>query len=258
MVAVYTPETQTLRSFWVKYTHNFGDILTPFILRHLGYNVVGAGKNAPYRLLAVGSILSQLRKFDIVWGSGGIYTRKVPRVRPPEGVEFLAVRGPKTREIVDADVPEVYGDPALLLPQMYQPATPAKRYPVGIIPHEAEKDIPVPTDDPSVLVIDINAGIAPVIDAIAQCEVILSSTLHGIITAEAYGIPATWLRMTDRIRGGDFKFHDYYLSTGRDTRPPVMWGDDMLSAAVEAVAPPIVYDPKPLIDALHTRFPLGG
>lgn len=40
-----------------------------------------------------------------------------------------------------------------------------------------------------------------------------SSLLHGIILAEAYGIPAIYLK--DNKINQDFKFNDYYCGTGR-------------------------------------------
>ena len=47
------------------------------------------------------------------------------------------------------------------------------------------------------------------------CEEIVTSTLHGLICAEAYGIPVTWVKYSDKICGGQLKFQDYFLGTGR-------------------------------------------
>ncbi|WP_156383835.1 hypothetical protein [Methylobacterium sp. Leaf456] len=59
------------------------------------------------------------------------------------------------------------------------------------------------------------------IDAVLSCRRILSSSLHGLILAHAYGIPATWLKISDRPLGDDFKFRDYWASIGRDDVSPV-------------------------------------
>lgn len=51
------------------------------------------------------------------------------------------------------------------------------------------------------------------IDEIVSSEIVYTSSLHGIILAEAYGVPAVFFRgLNKRI---DFKYLDYYFSTGR-------------------------------------------
>jgi polysaccharide pyruvyl transferase WcaK-like protein len=53
-----------------------------------------------------------------------------------------------------------------------------------------------------------------VIEDIARCEYVASSSLHGVIIAHALGVPAVWLRMSDQLKGGDFKFRDYASALG--------------------------------------------
>lgn len=60
------------------------------------------------------------------------------------------------------------------------------------------------------------------IDQILSCEMILSSSLHGIIVADAYGVPNLWCKFTDyEAPGKGFKFKDYYLSVGKSIKNPV-------------------------------------
>lgn len=231
---------------------NFGDLLTPLILRHLGYTARYVSAKAHGKLMAVGTLLPLLRPGDVVWGTGGYLRPGVDRIRPPKGVEFLAVRGPMTRSIVEGEVPEIYGDPGLLLPAILPPAM-EKTHEVGVIPHMVEKDVP-PIQDPNVLWINITSGVPAVVEQVTRCHFIVSSCLHGIITAEAYGIPATWVRMSNRIRAGSFKYNDYYLSTGRDTREPMPWTGS-LKGATKVAAPALQFDSEPLVQALHRRFP---
>jgi len=227
---------------------NFGDLLTPLVLRHLGYTASYVPWKTPGKLMAVGTLLPLLQPGDVVWGTGG-YLRPGVRCIHQPGVTYLAVRGPLTRSIIDGDVPEIYGDPGLLLPQFIPPAS-EKKYDVGVIPHMVEKKDVSPINDPAVLWIDIQSGVRRVVEQITQCRTIIASCLHGIVAAEAYGIPAAWVRMSDRIRAGSFKYNDYYLSTGRDTREPVIW-NGRPGPALKAVAPPIEFNPLPLIRALQ-------
>jgi pyruvyltransferase len=139
---------------------------------------------------------------------------------------FLAVRGPMTRACIlennpGLNVPEIYGDPALLLPFIYIPEKIEKKYKIGIIPHYADKKFMedhqsgIDRFEGNNIVIDIQGGWKDVIEKVLQCEIIMSSSLHGIIVAEAYGIPAIWAQWTKNIIGGQWKFQDYFLGTGR-------------------------------------------
>jgi len=53
---------------------------------------------------------------------------------------------------------------------------------------------------------------------ILSCEKILSSSLHGIILADAYGISSAWLR-SSTPKGLEFKFYDYFLSVNKVQKP---------------------------------------
>lgn len=62
-------------------------------------------------------------------------------------------------------------------------------------------------------VIDIlTTDYAHFIDEVCSSKLVISSSLHGIILAESYGIPAVFLAG----EGFDlFKYKDYYMGTGR-------------------------------------------
>jgi hypothetical protein len=66
---------------------------------------------------------------------------------------------------------------------------------------------------------------------IAGCEFIASSSLHGLIAADALGIPNWRLSFSAGITGGDYKFRDYAMGVGRaDIRTAVMPEDGNLTA----------------------------
>ena len=103
----------------------------------------------------------------------------------------------------------VYGDPALLLPLVYTPIT-KEKCKVGIIPHL--RDLPhILRDFPNSKVINLGKKIEEVIDEINSCEYILSTSLHGIIVAHAYGTPALWIKRGYIFTDG-LKFNYYFAS----------------------------------------------
>lgn len=208
---------QTLKAYWWP-ADNFGDVLSPVLLEKL-LGVSPQWSEAAPRLLAVGSILTHARSGDTVWGSGCNLHNEGPW--DAAGVRCLAVRGPLTREFVLAQgglCPPIYGDPALLLP-MIHPLAPRPVRELAIMPH---------LDDDTGWnfghrrgVFTINPGWPweRVVSEIMRSAHIISSSLHGLIVAEAYSIPATWAHFTTRPG----KFEDYFLGTDRTPPEPLRW-----------------------------------
>ena len=142
----------------------------------------------------IGSILDNANEPNLViWGSGFMYENGVFRAKPKR---VCAVRGPLTRaKIIEqgVDCPEVFGDPALLLPLFYRPRRDVPRARLGIVPHYVDKQNPFLRTlalVEEVKLIDIESSISNVIDEICSCDFIASSSLHGLIVADAYGIPS--------------------------------------------------------------------
>lgn len=240
----------TIRAWWYG-GKNWGDILTPVLVRRLsGHEVRRAA--TPGRHIAVGSISHVIQENDIVWGTGSFPNRPLPKVAP-NSVRVCAVRGPLTRDAlqrVPLEVPEVYGDPALLVPYLYKP-DPEKLWDFGIVPHMIERDaIQVPESD-SIHVIDICGGVEEVIQQVCACRAILSSTLHGLVLAEAYGIQSAWLQIDGgkNLVGRGFKFKDYLLATGREATPTPVRGDEVIDPEKGRWLPPVEIDLQQLFDS---------
>jgi hypothetical protein len=133
----------------------------------------------------------------------------------PKGVKFLAIRGPISKRYLKGKTTEIYGDPGILLPLIYNPKI-EKTCEVGVVPHYIDKTLV--KLKPGQKLIDIMAPWKTVIDEMLSCKKIISSSLHGIVAAEAYGIPAIWTKYSNNIRGREMKYQDYFLGTGRGTQ----------------------------------------
>jgi hypothetical protein len=170
------------------------------------------------------------------WGVGGVC------------FDFRAVRGPKTREVFlkhGCNVPDIYGDPALLLPYFYDPRPYIKvdqTIDLCMIPHMGDYSSierfewwwslveSSPPDISSrfgtidltatnqaggtVRLIDIRTpDAASFVNILSTCKRVASASLHGIILAEAYEIPWSWVQLSRKVEK-DFKYHDFFLSVG--------------------------------------------
>jgi hypothetical protein len=200
---------------------NWGDKLNPFLIGRLSSSRVlhesqVFSRYVPAVYWVIGSALGRVRvRNSVIWGAGFLFDHELMSI-PPKAV--LAVRGHlsaaklKKQGLIERDV--AVGDPALLMPLFYQPVMlPAAE--IGIIPHFRERDLPLVQDlrrEQRFKVIDVCSGLQEFCDEICSCRQILSSSLHGLVAAHAYGIPARWLRFSDRPKGDGFKYHDY-LST---------------------------------------------
>ena len=166
--------------------------------------------------------MHRMRKNDIVFGSGILSEKDIPEKQNISN-KIKAVRGPLTRNLLlqlGANCNEVYGDPALLLPFIIKKPIISKKYKIGIIPHYLDYDNPLLEkfkNKKDVLIINILSSYEPekFINNISMCEVIYSSSLHGVIVGDAYGIPSYHILISDKVLGNNFKFNDYFASVNR-------------------------------------------
>lgn len=200
---------------------NVGDYLSRSIVTsmlHLRDGEIVEKLNGSNRIFAIGSILHFAKTGDCVWGSG-LNSKVKQSMHRFDTLDVRAVRGPITRDFLlkrSIPVPEVYGDPALLMP-LFAPRDLlvdklSKNKDFLIVPHFSE-DLSRYRGFEHLLVSPLCRP-TNFVRQLLTANLIISSSLHGLIISEAYGIPSIYL---DWGNGEAIsKYHDYYLGTGRE------------------------------------------
>jgi hypothetical protein len=193
------------------------------LLKHFGVPVEWAPVEHA-ELIGVGSVLEKIPATfrGLVWTSGFMHASShghFPNAR------VLGVRGRLTRDRLEGTNGQAaLGDAGLLCDELL--VSTRKRHKLGIIPHfvdvedEFVRALAVSSTD--ITVIDICARTTDVIHAVAECEHIISSSLHGLILADSLNIPNRWLELnrgSKRVEGSGFKYHDYYSVFGLKPAP---------------------------------------
>jgi pyruvyltransferase len=184
--------------------------------------------------ITTGSIMNLVQPNSIVFGTGFISENgdlgggnflsssnkknSIPK-------EVISVRGPRTREKLlsfNIDCPDNFGDPLILLPCIYPVKKNVKNKLVGIIPHYIDKNSKLlntiksalKKDGYKVKIISIQVGsdYKSLINQINNCEYIISSSLHGIITGYVYQKKTIYLEFSNKLIGNKFKFYDFFES----------------------------------------------
>ncbi|GAA2986441.1 putative GH43/DUF377 family glycosyl hydrolase [Microbacterium terrae] len=198
---------------------NFGDIASRWVSKRVsGVNLRNPLPGQP-RLLAIGSVLHRAQDGDVVWGSG-VKGGSAP-LEPGIDLDVRAVRGPISLDYlqqagISTDKVTHTFDPGVLLPHLYatELATSESRGGDRIIPHYHD-DLIMRRKHPdhSDSFVSVDTTPLGMMRAIKGADRVFASSLHGIIFAEAMGIPAYWLAP---VGGEDeLKYYDYYFGTGR-------------------------------------------
>lgn len=203
---------------------NFGDDISATIVQRVSGRAVDWASLERCELIATGSLLDRvalrywkrLARLNFrplyVWGSGSL----APISTVGRNVIVTATRGPRTRDALGLAPSLPIGDPALLLSNYM--SRPQKVHRWGVIPHVIDREHPAIDylkSQSGVYVIDLaNPDLLATASQIAACDFIASSSLHGLITADSFGIPNVRLRLGPLV-GGDWKFMDYFESVGR-------------------------------------------
>lgn len=195
---------------------NFGDEIGALMLKKMGYKVKRVAlEKADFAILGtvLGTVSERAADGCVLWGVGDSWENEVEN-----RFDVAAVRGRLTANNLGVDT--VLGDPGLLVSRFYPKQPP--RYNVGVVRHYVD-DREYPWAD---IVIDAMEPVEDVINKISSCRTIISSSLHGIIVADSYGIPTMRIYHPDVI-SGDFKWMDYQSAFDR---PLVQIQDELIGA----------------------------
>jgi len=221
--------------------HNLGDYLSEVVVEYFlekkGLSLSSKVEEKKH-LYAIGSILLMGYQDATIWGSGlpfaPSWLRSIPHKKVFRKLDIRCVRGPLTQKRLAAlghKCPDVYGDPAVLMPLIYNPQAVKKTQEFVIIPHfSQEANLRKKYSDACVVSMR-TSDYESVIDSICSAKKVVSSSLHGIILAESYGVPAVYY--SDRPELYNFKYEDWYASTDREF---CVRGID---SAIECIAPSV-------------------
>lgn len=222
-----------IAAYWCNET-NFGDQITPFLLRHYGYTPIYS-RPQDAKLAATGSILEHLPdEYDGCIIGSGFLDPANHRTFP--NATILSVRGKLTRQHLGRGTEVKLGDPGLLAAKTMKNRA-QKKFLMGIVPHYVEQKLPhfmklkKYLHETEVTFINVRKNPAEVFAEIDQCECIISSSLHGLIVADSLGIPNAWIA-SGKLCGGRFKFDDYYSSIETQIEPISISGEEQLTELI--------------------------
>lgn len=228
---------------------NIGDAINPYIVeRVLGYKPIHADAYH-CEVSGIGSGLGRFfydpdlytylgkAKRDIfryiylkpvyLWSSGFISTPKGIEKKLRANIIPAAVRGNLSLKYIEEFIGKkcencAVGDAGILASELIDKNI-QKKYKLGIIPHDNERGHEVynkiQQKNENSVIIDVRGDVFERLNLIAQCECIISSSLHGLIIADGLHIPNRQVVLTDKLAGDGFKFADYYSSYGLVPNP---------------------------------------
>ena len=211
---------------------NFGDELGPVVSKYLLKRYFKCGtRHIPTFNLAtrtdkvrrksqskvcfftVGSVLHMTRAGDHVWGTGMNPYRQKFR---PSRLNIHALRGKLTASSVSevnhaSAVKAAIGDPGLFI-SFFVSKDGDTRHHECFVPHAHDEKLARELYNGTI--ISVKNSWKEVTKAISACKFVASSSLHGLVVADALGIPSRWFQFSNgtktRVTEGTFKYEDYF------------------------------------------------
>lgn len=229
------------KAYWWRGVRNFGDALAPLLLEHFAGIKSEWSAVADASIISIGSILEHLppKWGGFILGSGRL--KEFSHVDLSRAT-VLAIRGPLSARGMYGNF--AIGDPGLLANELVGPQD--KKWDLGIVPHWKDKELvarftKLVRPPSTIKVIDPRQDPLTILRQIGACRRIVTSSLHGMIVADAFNIPRR-VEISPALNneGGNFKFRDYSASintplvTGKMTSPSVRLIEDVKFAIFDA------------------------
>ncbi|WP_235038239.1 polysaccharide pyruvyl transferase family protein [Microbacterium sp. 18062] len=196
---------------------------------------------ASARLITVGSIMRMGTEGDVVWGTG-VSGKSLSRGAFPR-LDVRAVRGPiSARHLRNSgnEVPDIFGDPALLIPSLWSDLELGiRRRSTGTVFVPNLFDAPVFPKE----ALNPRGRFLDKIRVIASADLVIASSLHAIVIAEAYGVPVVPVSGSEP----ELKYHDYFEGTQRDA--PAFAPSWQAALNLAPLSPLLSWDPAKLLAA---------
>lgn len=213
---------------------NFGDELNVTLLQNFFNKKVEKGRIHTANLIMIGSMLNSITYNKLtyknirhkyknpllnIFGSGFIEPKIADKEYLLRKVRIFALRGEISKKRMEKILRKkldniVLGDPGLLSNRLIDRNSIEKKYTLGIIPHNYDKNSPIiakiQDTIPNSKVLNIHDEPIDFLKKINECETIISSAMHGLIASDSFGIPNCRMILSNKIEGGDYKFNDYY------------------------------------------------
>jgi len=192
---------------------NFGDQITPHILRTFYNAKFERSTLDKAELVSTGSLLEMVpENFTGTIIGTGFITDGPNKTLP--NAKVLSARGKLTAERIGRNIP--LGDPGLIFSKYF--SRKAEEY-EAIIPHYVDKHLPA--QYPQHRLINVLNPVETVVDEISRASLVISSSLHGIVLADALGVPRIY-QPHPSVLGSGYKFADYMSSLGMELREGVI------------------------------------
>lgn len=242
-------KSSPVKLFFYHGTRNFGDQLNLDVMNCYGFDF-SVTDLSHANTVCIGSILDYALKTDTktltyrtplhVLGAGFIIEQEYENEKFNRPVIIHALRGKLTlaraEAMLGAKLPDVVlGDPGLLVRRIFPDISTEKKYDVGIICHMKDVDSPflknIELSDRKIKMIDIFTPVKQFLEEMASCSLILSSSLHGLICADSFGIPNKGIILSGNVEGRGYKFQDYYSVFDDVSYAPVNLQREKISAS---------------------------